>query len=115
MPLFIFDIWIQCYQFFCFSILNIAKVKRSQYMVFDRGQLKYLNLIEKVNCNYCAYANGLIAFAREVASRTEQYFCPIKHSRKVLPDAHSRYCDFFKYGDAASYRQRLGKLREKLK
>jgi hypothetical protein len=31
-----------------------------------------------------AYANGVFAYVREVGSRTEQYWCPIKHARRVL-------------------------------
>jgi hypothetical protein len=36
--------------------------------------------IEKINCAYCSYANGAIASVREMASRTEIYWCPIKHA-----------------------------------
>ncbi|MDE2512291.1 MAG: hypothetical protein KGL74_14295 [Elusimicrobia bacterium] len=44
--------------------------------------VEYLNWIELFNCDYCSYAGGLIAFAREVSSRAEQYFCPIKHASR---------------------------------
>ena len=30
------------------------------YLAFDRHPLQYLNLIEKVNCEYCAHANGTV-------------------------------------------------------
>jgi hypothetical protein len=52
-----------------------------------------------VDCMYCSYAVGLLGYAREITARTEQYFCPIKHARKIL-GAHSRYKDFLSYGDA---------------
>lgn len=84
-------------------------------MFFDRGQLKYLNLIERINCNYCAYANGVIAYVREIASRTEQYFCPIKHSQDELLVTHTRYCNFLRYGESSGYREGLVELRNKLK
>jgi hypothetical protein len=45
-----------------------------------------------------------------VAARTEQYWCPIKHARRVL-GAHDRYPDFFEFGDAESFRQGLERLR----
>ena len=113
-PLVLFDLWLWLYQSVSFPIYGIAKVRRSQYLVFDRGLLLYLNAIEKFNCGYCGYANGLIAYAREIASRTEQYFCPIKHARKRLA-AHARYQKFFDFGDAEGYHRGLARLREELK
>ena len=80
-------------------------MKRADYLVFDRGQLAYLNTIEKIGCVYCSYANGLLAWITEVAARTEQGFCPIKHSR-ALVRIHSRYGNFLPYGDARAYRER---------
>ncbi|MDB6046794.1 MAG: hypothetical protein JWM63_5345 [Gammaproteobacteria bacterium] len=82
-------------------------------MIFDRYQLVYLNLIERVNCLYCSYANGLVAYVREIAARTEQYWCPIKHARRVVA-AHEHYPKFADYGDAESYHQELARLRREL-
>ena len=75
-----------------------------------RGQLAYLNVLEELNCEYCAYANGLLAYVGEVASRTEEYWCPIKHARPVL-GVHSRYGSFVDYGDGDAYRHDLERLR----
>jgi hypothetical protein len=86
-------------------------VPRSDFIVIDRHHLAYLNPLEKLNCVYCGYANGVIALAREIGSRTEQYWCPIKHSRPV-PNPHSRYVGFVDYGDAEGYQQRKDGLRE---
>jgi hypothetical protein len=80
----------------------------------DRYRLEYLNAIEKVNCTYCSYANGLIAYIREIAARTEQFWCPIKHGHRVR-SPHQRYPLFADYGDAAGYRVRSGQLRTALK
>lgn len=80
-PLAVLDLWVFTYQWVCFPIYGIARVSRRKYFVFDRHVLAYLNGIEKINCTFCSYANGLIAFVREVAARTEQYWCPIKHAR----------------------------------
>ena len=80
-------------------------------MVFDREDLPYLNIIEKFNCFYCSYGNGLAAYFREIAARTEQYWCPIKHARRIKP-AHSSYARFFEYGDAESYRKGLERQRK---
>jgi hypothetical protein len=102
-PLLLVDLFILIYQAICFPIYGIPKVRRAEYVIFDRGKLHYLNGIERLGCRYCSYANGLMAYAVEVAGRTEQRFCPIKHARKILAP-HSRYERFLPYGDAAAYR-----------
>lgn len=109
-PLLILDLFVTIYQAVCFPIYRVAGVRRSQYIVLDRQQLEYLNFIEKFHCAYCAYASGLIAYVYEVVGRTEQYFCPIKHARRIL-GAHSRYPYFLDYGDAADYEARLEAFR----
>jgi hypothetical protein len=80
-----------------------SRMRRGDYIVFDRYHLGYLNALEKLNCAYCSYANGLIAYVREIAGRTEQYWCSIKHARRVI-GAHSYYAQFHDYGDAAAFR-----------
>ena len=72
-----------------------------------------LNAIEKANCTFCSYANGVIAYVREIAARTEQYWCPIKHARAV-PAPHARYHRFLDYGDARGYRRNLTTMRHTL-
>lgn len=105
-PLFMLDLCVSFYQATCFPIYRVAKVRRTDYIVFDRQHLGYLNFIEKFHCTYCAYATGLLAYIAEIVSRTEQYFCPIKHARKML-GTHERYARFLAYGDAADYAERL--------
>jgi len=73
-----------------------------------------LNALEKANCLFCSYANGLLAYVSEIAARTEQYWCPIKHARVTAP-VHHRYHLFFDYGDAAGYRSGLAGLRQQLR
>ncbi len=48
----------------------MVKVRRADYIVMDRWQLRYLNAMEIFHCAYCEYANGLIAYATEIAART---------------------------------------------
>lgn len=112
-PLVLLDIFVTLYQAVCFPVYGIAKVQRGDYLVFDRHLLAYLNALEKLNCAYCSYANGLIAYAREIASRTEEYWCPIKHARRVI-GTHARYAGFEDYGDAESFRRDLAAHRETL-
>lgn len=113
-PLALLDLWLWLYQSICFPVYGIARAERSRYIVLDRGHLRYLNWIERFNCNYCGYANGLVAYAREVSSRTEQYFCPIKHAARCA-GTHSRYREFLEFGDAAGYKKELKRLRADLK
>src|SRR5882672_1421521 len=114
LPFAILDAWVTLYQWVCFPIYGIALVPRRRYIPIDRYRLSYLNEIEKANCTYCSYANGLIAYVREVAARTEQYWCPIKHSRPI-PTPHAHYHVFFDYGDATSYRRELPAKRDALR
>jgi len=51
---------------------------------------------------------------REVAGRTEQYWCPIRHARRVR-GPHAHYREFVDYGDAEAYRTRLIPLRDELR
>jgi hypothetical protein len=109
-PFVLMDLFVTLYQAVCFPVYRIPKVRRADYLVFDREDLPYLNAIEKFNCFYCSYGNGVAAYTREVAARTEQYWCPIKHARRIR-DAHGRYPRFFDHGDAEAFRQGLARLR----
>ena len=111
-PFLLMDLFVTVYQAICFPVYRIPKVRRSDYLVFDREDLPYLNAIEKFNCFYCSYGNGVAAYTREVAARTEQYWCPIKHARRIR-DAHGRYPKFFDHGDAEAFRQGLARLRRR--
>ena len=105
-PLLMLDLCVTFYQVTCFPIYRITKVRRADYLVFDRHHLGYLNIIEKFHCTYCEYGNGLMAYATEILARTEEYFCPIKHAHKVL-GTHARYKNFLNYGDADDYEAQL--------
>ncbi|MCF6205230.1 MAG: hypothetical protein L3J59_16470 [Methylococcaceae bacterium] len=109
-PAVLLDICVTLFQLICFPIYGIPKVKRADYVIFDRQYLSYLNIIEKINCAYCSYFNGIIAYIQEIAARTEQFWCPIKHARN-LSNLHSRYQKFIDYGDAKSYRLQKQEIR----
>lgn len=113
-PFLLLDLFVTIYQAFSFPIYGIPQVPRDSYILFDRGKLCYLNFLERLNCDYCAYANGLIAYVTEVAARTEQHWCPIKHARRI-PSPHSRYSHFLPYGDANVYRERIEGVRNDFK
>jgi len=109
-PLLMLDLCVSFYQWACFPIYGIKKVRRADYLVFDRRHLGYLNFIEKFHCTYCEYGNGLMSYMAEILARTEQYFCPIKHARKIL-GTHGRYNRFLSYGDGENYEARLEEYR----
>lgn len=113
-PFGLLDLFVSVYQAVCFPLYRIPKVKRSRYVVIDRRHLRYLNSVQRFNCSYCGYVNGLIAFVREIASRTEQYWCPIKHARRVS-GSHNRYARFLDYGEAEDFEEKLLALREELR
>ncbi len=112
-PLLITDLCVSLYHADCFPIYKITKVQRSDYIAIDRHQLAYLNIFEKFHCIYCGYATGLIAYIQEIIARTEQYFCPIKHARKLI-NTHYRYRNFIAFGDADNYHQKLERNRQLL-
>lgn len=113
-PMVMLDVMATIYQQLCFRIYGIPLVVRQKYIIVDRQHLAYLNLIEKVNCIYCGYSNGVIEYVREIASRTEQYWCPIKHAQRA-PDTHKRVNRFLDYGDADNYKLRFKEIREEIK
>ena len=109
-PLMMLDFCVSFYQWACFPIYGITRVRRADYIVFDRRHLGYLNFIEKFHCTYCEYGNGLMSYMAEILARTEEYFCPIKHAHKIL-GTHARYNRFLEYGDAADYEAKLEEYR----
>ncbi|MBT3529563.1 MAG: hypothetical protein HOF74_12515 [Gammaproteobacteria bacterium] len=113
-PLAFMDLTMSIYQHICFRLYGIPRVRRGKYIVLDRQYLAYLNGIEKLNCMYCAYGNGVIAYSGEVISLTEQYWCPIKHARSVA-GTHKRYQQFLSYGDGEDYHTQVLKFRNQLK
>jgi len=93
------DLGLWIYQGVCFPVYGIPKVKQSDHIVLDRHYLKYLNLLERLNCDYWSYFKGLSSYAMEIAARTEQYWRPIKHPSGEA-QRHSRSHFFIDYGDA---------------
>ena len=113
-PFVVLDLFLVVYQSVCFPLYGIPKVRRSRFIAIDRHRLSYLNSIEKFNCVYCGYVTGLVAYVREIVARTEQYWCPIKHARKVL-DPHRRYARFADFGDSEEFELHAEKMRATLK
>ncbi|EKE26554.1 MAG: hypothetical protein ACD_4C00243G0003 [uncultured bacterium (gcode 4)] len=101
-PAVILDIFLIIYQFTAFPLYKIERVKRSEHFIYDRRFLKYLNVLQKINCLYCSYVNWLFSYAAEVWWRTEKYWCPIKHALKN-ENEHKYYKDYADYWDAEEF------------
>lgn len=112
-PILLLDVWLTAYQWICFAVYGIPRVPRRQYILLDRHRLPGLSGLDRLNCNYCGYANGVLAYAREIAARTEQYWCPLQHARRPR-GAHGRYGKFIPHGDVDALAERRQALREDL-
>ena len=104
-PTVFLDATMEVYHRGAFPLYGIPRVKRSKYIKLDRQKLSYLKPLEKVNCVYCGYVNGLFAYAVQIAGETEKYWCGIKHeqNQNFLPPAHHN--DFLEYGDEKGYKE----------
>jgi hypothetical protein len=108
----ILDLVCALYQVICFPIYRIEKVKRAEYiLIFDRNKLAYLNWLEKLGCMYCGYANGVLRYLKEIAGRTEKYWCGIMHENKpgfkTQEDQVTQ--DFAKFNDEQDFREKYEK------
>lgn len=101
-PAIILDIFLCIFQNTCFRLYGIPLVSRSEYISSERKHLDYLNWIQKINCLYCSYVNGIFSYAVEIWWRTEKYWCPIKHARKNNT-FHNWQDQFADYGDAEGF------------
>lgn len=108
-PLVFLDIFVEIYHRIAFPLLGIPLVSRSRYIRADRHKLPYLSVVNKINCVYCGYANGLLPYAAEIAARTEHYWCGIKNQEggDYVPPAH--HGDFLPYGDEKAFREYVSK------
>ena len=113
-PFLLLDLFVSLYQAICFPLYRIPKVRRASYVIIDRHHLGYLNIIERLNCIYCGYADGLLAYTRQILSRTEMYWCPVKHARKVL-DPHRRYARFQDFGNSDDFAAHVAVMREEIR
>ncbi len=113
-PIVLLDIMATFYQHTCFRVYGIPRIMRNKYIIIDRQHLIYLNFIEKLNCVYCGYSNGVIEYVREIAAKTEQYWCPIKHAQRS-PEPHKHVNSFIDYGDSEDYRKRFKTIRNSVR
>ncbi|MGH1331301.1 MAG: hypothetical protein ACRBBK_10500 [Paracoccaceae bacterium] len=113
-PFVFLDLCVTLFQTICFPVYRIPRVRRADYIRVDRHKLGYLNWLQKLNCAYCGYCNGVIAYVREVAGRTEHYWCPIKHASHTRAP-HDHYDQFLPYGDSAAYEEGFWSTKDKVR
>lgn len=108
-PLIILDIFVGIYHHVCFRLYGIKLLSRRDYIRMDRHKLSYLNFIEKINCTYCSYSNGLMGYASAIAAETEKYWCGIKHRKYKGFKEPAHHKNFLKYGDEKAFRKKYYK------
>lgn len=107
----VLDLLVTIYQEICFPIYGLEKVKRSEHiLIMDRTKLAYLDPLEKLGCMYCGYANGFLLYAKEIAGRTEKYWCGIMHEGRPGFKAHPDQLkqDFARFGDESDLKEKYG-------
>ncbi len=105
-PTLFLDITVSLYQAICFRLWEIPKVKRRDYVVVDRHRMKFLSRLEKINCMYCGYTNGVYTYAKMVAGETERYWCPVKHEDEIQAP-HKFYIEFAEYNNEAEWERMM--------
>ncbi|MFZ2803820.1 MAG: hypothetical protein WA001_01210 [Patescibacteria group bacterium] len=88
-PIAFIDLCASVYQCICFWAYKIPHVERKKYVrLLWRGS-GVIKGIDRFNCMYCSYSNGVIAYVRAILIETEKYWCPIKYkARKDFTPPH---------------------------
>lgn len=108
LPLIFLDIFLEIYKHICFRLYGIKLIRRKDYIRIDRHKLDYLNFIEKINCAYCGYANGLLNYSAAIAAATEKYWCGIKHKKYNGFKEPRHHKNFLEHNDKKSFRKKFG-------
>ncbi len=89
-PIVILDISMTIYQWMYFTAMGIPKIKKNQFVVMERWDLNKLSNWQKLNCVYCEYVNGILAFAKAVGNQTEVYSCAIRHNHALKDHGYEK-------------------------
>jgi hypothetical protein len=106
LPLVTADFFIEIYHRITFPLCKMPCVKRSKYIKIDRYKLKYLTFLQKFNCVYCGYGNGVVRYWGQIFKDTESYWCGVQHKsdRKWIAPEHHK--NFAKYGDKKGFEEK---------
>lgn len=107
----VFHLCLEIYHRVAFYLYDIKYVDMKDHFVFDRFAKKELNTLQKLNCIYCEYGNGLASYIQEIIGKTEAYWCPLKH-KKHIKNPHSYYDSFMEY-DTCDFSTKRDTIRDK--
>jgi len=101
-PITLLDALATLYQVVCFPIYRMPGVDRKQFIQIKRTGLESLNGVDRLNCYYCSYANGVLRYVQKIAAETERMWCPIRqlHKKNYTPPTH--HADFADNGTRES-------------
>ena len=105
-PFSFMDLTVTIYQHACFRLWGLARVRRGEHVIFDRNHLPHMNWRERLNCMYCDYAQGVIAYVSAVTHQTEHFWCPVKHKTNIHGQSGA-YEGYIGRDDTAGYRDKL--------
>ena len=65
--------------------------------------------MQKLNCMYCGYANGVMRYWTKIAWDTEHYWCGIEHKKSpnFIEEEHQK--SFSAYGDKEWFEKNYAK------
>ncbi len=102
-PFIILDIWIEIYHRVSFPFYRMSYIKRGQYIKVDRHKLSYLDPMQKLNCVYCGYVNGVLQYWVKIVGETEKYWCGIMHKEDKNFNAPPHHAEFISYDNKEEY------------
>lgn len=111
-PIALLDALVSLYQWVCFPIYRLPQVRRTHFVQHRRKGLESLNAVDRLNCYYCSYANGVLRYAQKISSETEKMWCPIRHKLSggfVQPAHHAEFAENGKKEVLQAYYQRQHK------
>lgn len=97
-PIVLLDALATLYQVVCFPIYRMPGVDRGSFMQIKRTGLESLNIVDRINCYYCSYANGVLRYVQKIAAETERMWCPIRQLHKKNYTAPQHHADFAENG-----------------
>ena len=98
LPMLLMDLMVEIYHHVCFPLYGLKLVPRKKYFFYDRLELPELSWFERINCEYCSYANGLAAYFVAIAGETEAYWCAIRHKSKISQNTQPHTKEFLDRG-----------------
>jgi hypothetical protein len=65
-------------------LLGLRKLRFKDYVIIDRHKIADLPWLDRLNCVYCGYANGLATFFEASLSQVEQWEGKLSFGKKII-------------------------------